>query len=125
MERIKYKLYVFQPPHTQIASSHKMEKLIRKGAPTYVVQCQEMEWLTSEVVKPVQPEIQGLIQKYKKVFKDLPMELPPKRKMEHVIEIKYGSSPVNIKTYRYPYHHKTKIEILIYDLLKCGVITES
>ena len=102
-----------------------MEKLIRKGAPAYVVQGQGMELLTSKVVKPSQPEIQGLTQKYKKVFEDLTMELPPERKIEHVIEIKSGSSPVNVKPYRYPHHHKTEIERLILDLLKCGVITES
>ena len=101
-----------------------MEKLIRKGAPAYVVQCQEMELLTSEVVKPGHPEIQGLIQKLKKVFEDLHMELPPKRKIKHVIEIMSGSSPVNVKPYRYPHHHKTEIEILIRELLQCGVITE-
>ena len=84
-----------------------MEKLIRKGAPTYVVQCQEMELLALEVVKLGQPEIQGLIQKYKKVLEDLPMELQQERKIEHVIEIKSGSSPVNVKPYRYPHHHKT------------------
>ena len=106
-------MYGFQPPRTQIVSSHKMEKLIRKGAPVYVVQCQDMELLTSEVVKPGQPEIQGLIQKYKKLFEDLPMELPPERKIEHVIKIKSGSSPINVKPYRYPHHHKTKIKRLI------------
>ena len=53
------------------------------------------------------------------------MELPPERKIEHVIEIKYGSSPVNVKPYRYPHHHKIEIEILIHDLLRYGLITES
>ena len=96
-----------------------------KGAPTYVIQCQEMELLTSEVVKPGQPDIQGLIQKYKKVFEDLPMELPLERKIEHVIEIKSRSIHVNVKPYRYPHHHNIEIEILIHDLLKCGVIIES
>ena len=52
------------------------------------------------------------------------MELPPESKIEHVIEIKSGSSPVNVKPYRYPHHHKTEIERLIHDLLKCGVIKE-
>ena len=78
-----------------------------------------MELLTSKVVKPRHPESQGLIQKYKKLFEDLPMELPPERRIEHIIEIKSGSSPVNVKPYRYPHHHKTKIERLIHDLLKC------
>ena len=62
-----------------------MEKLIWKRAPSYVVQSQEMELLTSKLVKPGQPKIQGLIQKYKKVFEDLLMELQPERKIEHVI----------------------------------------
>ena len=53
------------------------------------------------------------------------MELPPERNIEHVIEIKSGSSPVNVKPYRYPHHHKTEIERLIRDLLRCGVIAES
>ena len=30
----KYKLYGFQPPQTQLITSHQMERLIRKGAPT-------------------------------------------------------------------------------------------
>ena len=63
--------------------------------------------------------------KVQKVFEDLSMELPPERKIEHVIKIKYGSGPANVKPYRYPCHHKRDIESLIPDLLKCGVITKS
>ena len=37
-----HKLYGFQPPQTQLVTSHEMERLIRKGAPTYIIQCQEM-----------------------------------------------------------------------------------
>jgi len=70
-------------------------------------------------------EIQDLIQKHKKVFQDLPMELPPQRRIEHIIEVKPGSSPVKVRPYRYPHHHKTEIERLVQDLLKCGVITKS
>jgi hypothetical protein len=56
-------------------------------------------------------KIQDLIQKYKKVFQDLPMDLPPQRRIEHLIEIKPGSSPVKIKPYRYPHHHKRNRKI--------------
>ena len=38
-----YKLHGFQPPDTQVVSSQQMEKLIRKGASTYVIQCHQME----------------------------------------------------------------------------------
>jgi hypothetical protein len=100
-----------------------MEKLIRKGAPAYVAHCHQMQLLTTEIVKSQHPEIQSLIQKYDKVFQDLPMKLPPNRNIEHIIKVKPDSAPVNIRPYRYPHHHKTEIERLIQDLLKCGVIT--
>jgi len=81
-----------------------------------MVQSHQMEILASELVDSKETEIQQLIQKHKKVFQDLPMELPPERDIEHIIEMKPGSSPVNIKPYRYPHHHKTEIKRLIQDL---------
>jgi hypothetical protein len=53
------------------------------------------------------------------------MKLPPNRNIEHIIEVKTDSTPINIIPYRYPHHHKMEIERLIQDLLKCGVITTS
>ena len=55
-----------------------MEKIIRKGTPTYVAQCHEMEILVAKVVHSQCPEIESLIKKYEKVFQDLPMKLPLK-----------------------------------------------
>jgi hypothetical protein len=121
----QYKLYGFHSPPTQIISSQQMDKLIQKGAPAYMAHCHQMQLLTTEIVKSRHPEIQTLIQKYDKVFHDLPMKLPPNRNIEHIIEFKLDSAPINIRPYRYPHHHKTKIERLIQDLLKCGVITTS
>jgi hypothetical protein len=102
-----------------------MEKLIRKGATTYVIQCHQMEIQDSEQDDSRVEEVQEILQKHKKVFQDLPMELPPERRIEHIIEVKPGSSPVKVRPYRYPHHHKTKIERLVQDLLNCGVITKS
>ena len=101
-----------------------MEKLIRKGAPTYMLQCHQMEIQESEQDDSRTSEIQDLIQKHKKVFQDLPMEIPPQRRIEHIIEVKPGSNPVKVRPYRYPHHHKIEIERLVQDLLKCGVITK-
>jgi hypothetical protein len=56
-----------------------MEKLIRKGATTYFIQRHQMEIQESKQDNSRAPEIQELIQKHKKVFQDLPMELPPQR----------------------------------------------
>lgn len=53
------------------------------------------------------------------------MELPLERRIEHIIEVTPTSSLVKVKPYRYPHYHKTEIERLVQDLLKCGVITKS
>ena len=92
-----YKLYGFQQPQTQLVTSHQMERLIQKGALAYVIHCQEMELLTCERddYKPL--EIQELIEKHHKVFQELPMELPPNKKTEHLIELEPRAKPVNIK----------------------------
>jgi len=71
------------------------------------------------------PEVQDLVRKHEEVFQDLPLKMLPNREIEHTIEVKAGSDPVNIKPYRYPHHQKTEIERLIQDLLKCGIITKS
>ena len=53
------------------------------------------------------------------------MQLPPKRSIEHIIEVKSGANPIKVESYRYPHHHKKEIERLVQDLLKCGVMTKS
>ena len=50
------------------------------------------------------------------------MKRPPNREIEHTIEVKAGSNPVNVKPYRYPHHQKTELERLIQDLLKCATL---
>ena len=67
-----------------------MEKLVRKGVPAYIIQCQEMELLTCEGDDYKPPKIQELIQKHHKVFQQLPMGILPNRKIEHMIEIEPG-----------------------------------
>eukprot|EP00253_Pinus_taeda_P002639 PITA_02639 len=120
----KYQLFGFQAPPTQVISAQQMKKLIRKGAPTFVAQCQYLELLSTEGTHQTS-EISSLTQRNEKVFQDLPMKLPPERKIKHIIEVKIDSTPVNVKPYCYPHHHKTKIERLIQDLLKHGIITKS
>jgi hypothetical protein len=58
------------------------------------------------------------------VFKD-PVGLPPKRKKEHVITLKDGEGPVNVRPYRYPHHHKNEIERQVKEMLQTGIIRPS
>ena len=71
-----------------------------------------MELLTCEGDMDKQTEIKEMVKKHHKVFQELPMELPPNRKIEHIIEIEPGTKPTSSKPYRYPHHHKTEIERL-------------
>jgi len=76
-----------------------MMKMIQRGAPAYVVQCHQLEMLSANMTSEESPEIQHLIRKHEKVFQDLPMKMLPNREIEHTIEVKACSNPVNIKPY--------------------------
>ena len=80
-----------------------MEKLCWKDVPTYIPQCQEIEILTREGDMNNQPKIQELIRKHRKMFQDLPMELPPNGKTKYIIKIEPGTKPANNNPYRYPH----------------------
>jgi hypothetical protein len=83
-----------------------MEKMIRKIATAYFIQCHNIEIQESKHDDSKTSDIQDLIKKHKKVFQDLPMELLPQRRIEHIIEVKPGSRPFKVIPYRYPHHHK-------------------
>ena len=80
MDGRKYKLLGFQVLPTQIISSQQMKKLIPKEAPVFVAQCQQLELLSMEGIHQ-QSENTFVIQKYDKVFQELPMKLPLKGKL--------------------------------------------
>ena len=98
-----HKLYGYQPPPTQLVTSHHMEKLCWKDTPAYIPQCQEMEILTSEGDMDKQLEAQELIQKYHKVFQELPKSLPTNRKTEHIIKIELGVKSSSNNPYSCPH----------------------
>jgi len=89
-----------------------------------MVHCHQMKRLPPEVVNTDRPEIQELIQKHTKVFQDLPLELPPKREIEHIIEVESGSYITNIKPYLYPHRQKIEIERIVQYFPKCGIISK-
>ena len=50
MDGRKYKLFRFEAPPTKIIYAQQMKKLIRKGAPVFVAQSQQLELLSMEGV---------------------------------------------------------------------------
>ena len=84
-----------------------------------------MERQDLEQDNPREEEFQEILKKDEKIFHDLPMQLPSKRKIEHIIEVKPNSTSINIKPYCYLCHHKTNIERPFQYMLKCGIIKTS
>ncbi|CAJ2679642.1 unnamed protein product [Trifolium pratense] len=71
-----------------------------------------------------QKELEGLLQRYQSVFNE-PAGLPPRRNKEHAINLVENHSAVNVRAYRYPYHHKNEIERQVQEMLAAGIIRQS
>ena len=69
-------------------------------------------------------ELQRILQSYQALFQE-PQGLPPKRDIEHAINLKQGTEPVNVRPYKYAYHHKDEIEKQVKELLQAGAIKQS
>lgn len=74
--------------------------------------------------EPVPEPIQKPILKNRDLFEEL-TELPPKRAHDHRICLKPNSQLVNLRTYRYLYHHTTELERQIKEMLDLGIIKHS
>lgn len=66
-------------------------------------------------------ELLQKIIKYEDVFA-VPTTLPPIQKRENCIHIEQTTIPISIRPYWYPQYQKIKIEILVKDMLKQGII---
>ena len=74
-----------------------------------------------ELEKVQEEELQQLLQQYQEVFQE-PQGLPPKREIEHAIVLKPGTSLINVRPYKYAYHHKDEIERQVNELLQAAAI---
>lgn len=69
-------------------------------------------------------EMEALLKEYDDVFQTL-STLPPPRNFDHKIPLKEGTSPINVRPYRYPNIQKNIIEQLVKELLEGGVTQPS
>ncbi|KAL0381339.1 UNVERIFIED_CONTAM: hypothetical protein Sangu_0198200 [Sesamum angustifolium] len=65
-----------------------------------------------------------LLREYEEVFQE-PSSLPPKRSIEHHIELLPDAIPKKQHPYRYAYGQKTKIERIVKEMLQSGIIKPS
>ena len=82
----------------------------------------DLETLVTELPLPAQ----GLITEYKELFpKELPPDLPPKRHIEHRIDLIEGAKPPSTEMYRMSEYELTELKKQIDDLLAKGFIKPS
>lgn len=54
-----------------------------------------------------------------------PTDLPPKRWIDHHIQLKEGENPISVRPYRYPQVQKEEIGRLVQEMLDAGIIRPS
>ena len=76
----------------------------------YILRHGDVEWTAEFYVTSPNPkikvakhpkDIETLLHKYEKVFRDLPHDRPPDRGVEHNIVLEEGTSPIQIPPYRH------------------------
>lgn len=78
--------------------------------------------------KPALPNIpeflKNILAHYDSVF-HMPVGLPPNRAHEHAINLKEGTNPISVRSYRYPQIQKNEIEKLITEMMEARIIQPS
>ena len=72
----------------------------------------------------VNPKIKHLLAEFEDLFQE-PTQLPPTREVDHHINLHDGTTPINVRSYRYAYFQKAEIEKQVHDMLKLGLIKSS
>jgi len=108
----------------KVVSCNKMERILKHDQAKMIAQCLIMDNNPTKE-KIFHLEIQPMLEKYKKVFGDIPPGLPPKRGFEHSIESEEGAKPIITTPYRHPHKYKEEKEKTIKELLDMGHIQPS
>jgi hypothetical protein len=118
----KHKFQGITAGSPEIISSHRMEKLLKKGHSGVIAQLHAIQDIE---IPPVPQDLQALLSRHQTVF-STPQGLPPSRSVhDHLIPLVPGSLPPNIRPYRHPFAQKNEIEKMVQELLTAGVIHAS
>jgi hypothetical protein len=106
----QYKFQGFTAGSPEVISSHRMEKLLKKGHSSVIAQLHAIQ---ATETPPMQKDLQALLSKHQMVF-STPQGLPPSRGVhDHSIPLVPGSLPPNIRPYCHPFSQKNEIEKMV------------
>lgn len=114
----EFQLKGIPPSNSKLVDPDKLAKNLPNSAHAYAIQLVSVAAATTT---PLDPQIPVLLNEFEDVFME-PKGLPPHRAHDHAIPLLEGTSPVNVKPYRYPFFQKSEIEKIITDMLRDGII---
>jgi hypothetical protein len=106
----------------EIISSHRMEKLLKKGHSAVIAQLHAIQ---ATETPSVSQDPQAILSKHQFVF-STPQGIPPSHGVhDHSIPLVPRSLPPNIRLYHHPFSQKNEIEKMVQELLNAGIIRPS
>lgn len=108
-------------PTTIRPTTHQdMEKEERQGQLLFAVCATEKP----QGLQPLNDDMRALVNQFEDIFQT-PTGLPLTRTIEHHINLKEGTNPINVRPYRYAYFQKDEIERQVTEMLQSGIIRPS
>jgi hypothetical protein len=118
----QYKFQGITSGSPEIISSHRMEKLLKKGHSGVIAQLHAIQ---ATETPSVPQDLQAILSKHQLVF-STPQGLPPSRVVhDHSIPLVPGILPPNIRPYHHPFSQKNEIEKMVQEILNASVIHPS
>ncbi|TIA84783.1 hypothetical protein E3P99_04119 [Wallemia hederae] len=125
-------------PNVQFVSMNRIEKDLRKatesqiGAVTVIFKNSEDNKNGEEIIgsctniQEADEDLQQLIEEYKDIFPEqLPQELPPRRSVEHSIDLEEGAKPPSRSPYRLSFIEQEELKKQLRQLLDSKLIRPS
>jgi DNA-binding Xre family transcriptional regulator len=112
-----------QPSCNSIFISRQQLSKVAKDGQVFAIHLNTLEEIKEETKTP---EVQKILQKYQDVFpKSLPDTLPPKRSVDHAIQVVPGTEPPHRPVYRMSCEELDELKRQLTDLLQKGFIRPS
>ncbi|XP_078167208.1 uncharacterized protein LOC144561976 [Carex rostrata] len=96
----------------------------KKGNHVIYAQLFKLEGVEDKQSSDPDPLLQKIMHKYNSVFEE-PQSLPPRRWVDHKIELKPGSQPFSQRPYRFSHFQKLEVEKIVQELLRNSLIQHS
>src|SRR6202048_1493023 len=114
------------PPAVEMISALQAKRDMTKGEQMYLALVKVVEQDNAATKVTVDPDTEKIISEFKNVFPDdLPSGLPPKREIDHRIELEPGQNPPSRPTYRMSQPEMDELKKQLSELMDKGYVQES